>query len=499
MNSENVFDNTACEQQIMLERQERYERFKERTSGERKRAAKAQIRAKALKKQMLSFFVGNMCALLFVVPAFFILWPVLTGASAAAHDINGTSETAPGAHGTSATSREANGTEAASETDENSGTPLGSQSESQSASQSPAATAPQSDAETNANPDAQGILEDSSSQGTAAEADFYDGALELPVTGATGFASVKTSMKDAPDNSAAITETLAPGTAFLILNESGEWWEVESGRQTGWVKHDFCMVNLPDVIPSIIYDEVNSYEARFVSSGEEIPGITGEQLYSGKALNERFGQDEFIVAVMYSMAKRIYLAQQAALENGESLIIYEGFRPYEVQVNVAAELKNLSDVNADVNTGLNSHPWNINWFIAGKISSHQKGCAIDVSLAKITASVPEICGDYKYTRVTSFDSYENQMPSAVHELSAAAAGFAYPVATSLTGWQNVPLSERMKNSAPAQRLQKYCADAGLTPLVSEWWHFDDLHTSGRVTNSGGDYILSECLSRPPLK
>jgi D-alanyl-D-alanine dipeptidase len=89
------------------------------------------------------------------------------------------------------------------------------------------------------------------------------------------------------------------------------------------------------------------------------------------------------------------------------------------------------------------------------------------------------------------------MPTPIHELSAAAVVFAYPVSSSLTGWQGVALSEGMKESPAAQSLQKYCTDAGLTPLASEWWHFDDLHTSKNITGSTGAYYLMECFSVAP--
>jgi D-alanyl-D-alanine dipeptidase len=56
----------------------------------------------------------------------------------------------------------------------------------------------------------------------------------------------------------------------------------------------------------------------------------------------------------------------------------------------------------------------------------------------------------------------------------------------------------MRGNDAAQRLQKYCTDAGLTPLASEWWHFNDLYTRQLVTNTGtGDFVLTECLSIPP--
>ena len=38
------------------------------------------------------------------------------------------------------------------------------------------------------------------------------------------------------------------------------------------------MINLPDIIPSIIYDDTNSYSSLFKSSGIDIPNVTGKKL-----------------------------------------------------------------------------------------------------------------------------------------------------------------------------------------------------------------------------
>ena len=39
------------------------------------------------------------------------------------------------------------------------------------------------------------------------------------------------------------------------------------------------MINLPDVIPSIIYDDTNSYSSIFRSNGKDIDGITYKVMY----------------------------------------------------------------------------------------------------------------------------------------------------------------------------------------------------------------------------
>ena len=142
---------------------------------------------------------------------------------------------------------------------------------------------------------------------------LYEGDLELPVNGATGYASVLMDLKATADAGSETISELEAGTVFEVLEEVGDWWYVRTATESGWVQHLYCFINLPDVVPSIIYDNTNTYASKFVSSGKAIPGITGVALYDGKAYNMRLGKVSDIVPVLYSMSKKIYLAQQAAL------------------------------------------------------------------------------------------------------------------------------------------------------------------------------------------
>ena len=90
------------------------------------------------------------------------------------------------------------------------------------------------------------------------------------------------------------------------------------------------------------------------------------------------------------------------------------------------------------------------------------------------------------------------MPTAMHELSAASAIFAAPVdSKSRTAWKSAAPAASMNKAA--LRLQNYCTRAGLTPLASEWWHFNDLDSvdANASNQSTGRYTLSKTLSAPP--
>src|SRR5690606_27769076 len=98
---------------------------------------------------------------------------------------------------------------------------------------------------------------------------------------------------------------------------------------------------------------------------------------------ERLAKDEYIMPVLYSMAPKIYMAQQLALLEGNALKIYESFRPYSTQESVVKSLMALAEDNPEVEAGINTPPWKMFWFIAEGVSNHQMGYAIDVSLVKV--------------------------------------------------------------------------------------------------------------------
>lgn len=313
-------------------------------------------------------------------------------------------------------------------------------------------------------------------------------------------------------NDGAIT-LLPAGVPFTVLQEDGEWWYIAveadyyqdeeqtvllHGELNGWVEHRYCMVNLPDVVPSILYDATNSYSSRFVTCGRSIPEITGEAFYPDRTYNPRLNRSEFMMPVLYSMAKKLGQAQRAALSEGNTLILYEGFRPLSLQLKVYNAMSALVKNDPEVKAAVADPPWQITWFIAGGVANHQQGYAVDVGLAKVTSAVEKYTNGYRHVRIITFEQYK--MPTPIHELSQAAATFTAPVAIfSSTAWQKAELSASMAASEPARGLQRYCTDAGLTPLASEWWHFNDLEAYFQVQDNlgRGDFTISYIRSVAP--
>lgn len=325
---------------------------------------------------------------------------------------------------------------------------------------------------------------------------LLDNGFELPLNGSSGYCSINLSLLSNPDYNSSKVSSLTAGTGFKILKENNDWWYVSINNCNGWLPNKYCMINLPDVIPSIIYDDTNSYKSLFLSSQKELPNITGKQLYNVYQFNSRLNKEEFIMPIMYPTAKKIAKVQHLALSNNQSLKIYETFRPLDVQKKISSNLSFLMNNDSTVFNGINRNSWNESWFIAQSISNHQRGIALDVSLVNVIDSTYNQIGKYSYTSIIEYK--ECKMPTRMHELSADAVSLKYGVnSNSKTAWQNVPLSNTMTESAIC--LQNYFTKCGFCPLASEWWHFNDLDTKDLLDGiySSGQYFIRECLSSIP--
>ena len=317
---------------------------------------------------------------------------------------------------------------------------------------------------------------------------------ELPLEGSTGFAGAAVMpLYEKPNENSTVLRRLSAGDMFYIREEAGIYWQVCLLDGTvGWLQNELCMINLPDVLPSIVYENPNATASIFKTCGETIEGITGQKLYDGLFYNQRLGRDEFVMPINYMMAKKVGAAQKNALRDGNCLKIVETFRPYEVQMQVKDAVYAKARADKELMAALNKGMWNIGWFIATSLSNHQRGVAMDTTLLRITDQTEHKMAGCPFVRVKG---EEYAMPSAMHELSSAAACFTGPVSSnSDTAWKKASSAASMTEGA--LQLQEYCTNAGMTPLASEWWHFNDLEAQNKVrmTSGNGKFWLDGCVS-----
>ena len=359
------------------------------------------------------------------------------------------------------------------------------------------------------------------------------GDFEVNVAGSTGWNGIRDALPvyDSEDGDTEIVAVPASDDAvpipFVILEDKGGDrvkiglvsddagnvipWTGGAVDGTGWVEKKHIFVNLPDVLPSIAYNLANASSSVFAAAdGTELPNVTGSQLYAGKRFSVRLDRQEYTVPCMYTLAQRLAKVQKAAMTNGETLVIYEAFRPATVQSAVRDGLRTLissSDaVSADMKEAAGmGYGWS--WFIAKGTSSHQAGLAVDMTLAK--GSPDEL---YRYELDgAAYQKYEvwtkYGMPSAMHQLSSASIRWKEPASSTAMPGDLENWTEAFAASEGAKRLQQYCTDAGLIPLASEWWHFNDPNTAeimaaGKYSKSvpihtAGDYAFEAAPSVTP--
>ena len=325
--------------------------------------------------------------------------------------------------------------------------------------------------------------------------DYYleGGKFELPVIGASGYAAMDLPVYDSDSN---IISALNAGQGFTILREEEEWWFIEAGNARGWVINLYCFINLPDIIPSIVYNNTNTYSSLFRSSFTDIPNITGMPLYRARDFNERLGREEYIMPVLYGMAEKIFNAQRAALADGNTLVIYEAFRPAEAHNLLHEHFSDLIETNPQIRAGITAENFNVRWFLAESPYNHQRGTAIDTTLARVDGRETRISGSYRYMHITAYTEFPMQTP--LHELSVAAAIMSSRVnSRSATSWRSFPI---LDIATPGTVLLfRYCTEAGLTPLSSEWWHYNDLEYTELAVDLDfqGDFHIEVTYSRPP--
>jgi hypothetical protein len=118
-----------------------------------------------------------------------------------------------------------------------------------------------------------------------------------------------------------------------------------------------------------------------------------------------------------------------------------------------------------------------------------------VSLAKINRQETKTTGNFIYAHITDYTEYP--MQSAMHELSTLSALFCLVNSISETAWREGVVSKTA--TAGSILLLEYCTSAGLTPLASEWWHYNDLANTRLAREAGflGKFSSEKTFSTPP--
>jgi len=313
------------------------------------------------------------------------------------------------------------------------------------------------------------------------------------------------------------------GEALCVLGEENSRFYVRHDGVYGYIDERFCMINLPEYLGDLCeYEITNSYDSIFKVHGYDIPGITGTVVQGYESIC--LANDELVVPLLYPVAQRLETAAKTVREDGYGLRIYDAFRPNEAtrylydttekllgyhvssgswmaalqqendglsRYERAARSKQLKaegalDWNSIVQglgglsleqfygglteeqravfdaggyvegmenistqpTGetflqvMTNGTYSLGGFLARSVSTHNRGIALDLTLVDLETDAPLF------------------MQSDMHDLS----------------WYSI-LS---RNNSNAKLLAEYMLGAGFNSLSTEWWHFQDDETKGRI-------------------
>lgn len=262
-----------------------------------------------------------------------------------------------------------------------------------------------------------------------------------------------------------ILGTALAGKAFCVLSESNGLFQIRYGDTVGYLDSNYCMINLPEYMGDLCsYDITNSYSSIFKVHGYEIPSVTETVIQGFENVEQQNGQ--YLVPLLYPTAKKLVVAAETAKANGYRLKIYEAYRPRRATVSVydltQSIIKNplpqLGATQTYHQLMTDNGRYSLSNFLAKGTSNHNRGVAVDLTLE-------------------TFDRKEVDMQTEMHDLS----------------WY----SEVSQNNSAAGLLRKFLTGAGLAPLKSEWWHFQDDELKARLDKISDLYtgVSAQCWMR----
>lgn len=197
----------------------------------------------------------------------------------------------------------------------------------------------------------------------------------------------------------------------------------------------------PEVRAAPTLPEPERDAARMLGSAFSYQGLVSlEELDAGFLFDIRYAtEDNFTGTVLYDralclvhrdVARRLLRVQELAAESGYRLLIFDAYRPVQVQ-------QTMYDLTPEGKKRYVSQP--------GPKANHTKGIAVDCTLADA-------------------DGIPLDMPSDFDEFSARAA----------TAYAGGTAGQR----ANRDMLIALMREAGMRPVSGEWWHFIPEDTSG---------------------
>ena len=269
------------------------------------------------------------------------------------------------------------------------------------------------------------------------------------------------------------------GQAFCVLALENGMFRVRFADTYGYIDSNYCMINLPQYLgDNCLYNITNSYESLYKAHDYDIPDITGTLVTGYEQV--MLGEGEYLVPLLYPVAKKLEVAAVDAISRGYKLLIYDSFRPQ----SATAALHDLAllfaetmvpppepdpenpdaPVPPEMTFGdymTDYYRYTLSNFIAKGRSKHNLGIALDLTLVAIDPAIlyPEpdpnapVLPEGEEPIATIGPDGELIMQTPMHDLT----------------WY----SERKQNNENAKLLRDIMEGAGFGGIPSEWWHYQD--------------------------
>ena len=268
------------------------------------------------------------------------------------------------------------------------------------------------------------------------------GTFSATLYGATAWANQELNIRKEATMDSNIIGTIPVGSKMTILaseNTNSKYIKVKYNNLIGYVYSNFILINLPDVIPDMLYEITSASKSTASTANTAIPGITGKNLYGfTKKYNSKIDKETYYVPLLYPTAKKLQRAYNKARSEGYNLKVYDSYRPHDITISTNNYFRKLYNSNNKVKNAINydkeGNYWGPSWFLASSVSAHNKGIALDITITNSNNQELKAQTAYDTLDTSSIVKYNNTVSSKL---------------------RNIMLSQ------------------GFSPLESEWWHFQD--------------------------
>jgi len=274
------------------------------------------------------------------------------------------------------------------------------------------------------------------------------GSFNITIYGAQGWTTADVKIRNRAEMNATSLGVVPESKRVTILDtDTNGLIKIKYNNITGYIPINYLFINLPDVMPYVVYEITNANSSIFKVANMNIPNVTGKNLYGyTKQYNEKINKKTYYVPLLYPVAKKFQNAFNAAWSNGYTFKVYDTYRPRPVEELVSKNYSTLYYNNATVKRAVDydkyGNYWGWGWFMTTTgTSRHCQGIALDLAIASKNGS-------------------ELKAQSTIHTLDAS--------------------SVRTLNNNNANLLSKYMVGAGFSTLQSEWWHYEDNTYSGNA-------------------